>query len=233
MKMEVRKPTALGALLVAGLWMGTAGAVSVTVTIDEGHLHEWTWNDGAVSGSHGDAGVWDFAWSIDSASNPFIQVNSLSFTNTSSATQSYLITLNGPVATSYSQALVTDASMGYSWESDGNIEISNVQWQGTINGVTVSSIFGSGINIDSGTTPLNGTVSTMADPSVPFLHDAGGTITSLGMIFSFDLSTGDTIDFNALLDITPVPVPAAAWLFGSGLFGLVGLARRRRALSIR
>ena len=28
---------------------------------------------------------------------------------------------------------------------------------------------------------------------------------------------------------TPVPVPAAAWLFGSGLIGLVGVARRRRA----
>jgi hypothetical protein len=28
---------------------------------------------------------------------------------------------------------------------------------------------------------------------------------------------------------TPVPLPAAAWLFGSGLFGLIGLARRRKA----
>ena len=27
---------------------------------------------------------------------------------------------------------------------------------------------------------------------------------------------------------TPVPVPAAVWLFGSGLLGLVGVARRRR-----
>lgn len=27
----------------------------------------------------------------------------------------------------------------------------------------------------------------------------------------------------------PVPVPAAVWLFGSGLLGLVGIARRRRA----
>ncbi len=28
--------------------------------------------------------------------------------------------------------------------------------------------------------------------------------------------------------VSAVPVPAAAWLFGSGLLGLVGVARRRR-----
>lgn len=27
----------------------------------------------------------------------------------------------------------------------------------------------------------------------------------------------------------PVPVPAAVWLFGSGLIGLIGLARRKKA----
>ena len=31
------------------------------------------------------------------------------------------------------------------------------------------------------------------------------------------------------LSVTPVPVPAAVWLFGSGLLGLVGVARRKKA----
>ena len=36
--------------------------------------------------------------------------------------------------------------------------------------------------------------------------------------------------FNANFDfVAPVPVPAAVWLFGSGLLGLVGVARRKKA----
>lgn len=31
-------------------------------------------------------------------------------------------------------------------------------------------------------------------------------------------------------DVSPVPVPAAVWLFGSGLLGLAGLARRKKSV---
>ena len=41
---------------------------------------------------------------------------------------------------------------------------------------------------------------------------------------TFDLS-GSTL----VVDVQPIPVPAAVWLFGSGLIGLVGLARRKKA----
>lgn len=34
---------------------------------------------------------------------------------------------------------------------------------------------------------------------------------------------------NIQLDLNSVPVPAAVWLFGSGLIGLVGVARRKKA----
>jgi hypothetical protein len=30
-------------------------------------------------------------------------------------------------------------------------------------------------------------------------------------------------------DVSSVPVPAAVWLFGSGLLGLIGIARRKKA----
>jgi hypothetical protein len=44
---------------------------------------------------------------------------------------------------------------------------------------------------------------------------------------SFNLGQTGFHDFSATLATSPVPVPAAVYLFGSGLIGLVGLARRR------
>ena len=36
----------------------------------------------------------------------------------------------------------------------------------------------------------------------------------------------------AFIATTAVPLPAAAWLFGSGLIGLVGIARRKKVVKI-
>jgi hypothetical protein len=34
-------------------------------------------------------------------------------------------------------------------------------------------------------------------------------------------------NFNIQFSVTPVPIPAAVWLFGTGLAGVVALARRK------
>lgn len=50
-----------------------------------------------------------------------------------------------------------------------------------------------------------------------------GSIPNTGEAFTSDtLFSGDVVN-------SPVPVPAAVWLFGSGLIGLVGIARRKKA----
>lgn len=69
--------------------------------------------------------------------------------------------------------------------------------------------------------------------------DAGSPQTMVATLFGFgNESVTELLDFNldaATGELTyggattnPVPVPAAAWLFGSGLMGLVGVARRRK-----
>lgn len=60
----------------------------------------------------------------------------------------------------------------------------------------------------------------------------------LGILASRSVTTGNgkkavTTDYQLAahweaVTLTPVPVPAAVWLFGSGLLGLVGFARRKK-----
>ena len=50
-----------------------------------------------------------------------------------------------------------------------------------------------------------------------------------GQIIGDGLLAGQTGGQAAYL-LAPVPVPAAVWLFGSGLIGLIGLARRKTLL---
>ncbi|MCX2980977.1 VPLPA-CTERM sorting domain-containing protein [Halieaceae bacterium IMCC14734] len=55
-------------------------------------------------------------------------------------------------------------------------------------------------------------------------------------IFSVDINTGGSwstftpgiVNINATATLSPVPLPAAAWLFGSALLGLAGVSRKRK-----
>ncbi|GMR01437.1 MAG: hypothetical protein BMS9Abin19_0821 [Gammaproteobacteria bacterium] len=42
-----------------------------------------------------------------------------------------------------------------------------------------------------------------------------------------NLYTIDNVDNRSIIKLSAVPVPAATWLFGSGLIGLIGFARRK------
>jgi len=74
--------------------------------------------------------------------------------------------------------------------------------------------------------------------SSPTFAGVGGVTTFLTLSGTVNATTGGHIDItassnganiNSTYTVTPtVPVPAAAWLFGSGLLGLAGTARRRR-----
>jgi hypothetical protein len=47
-----------------------------------------------------------------------------------------------------------------------------------------------------------------------------------GLNVNFDIGSGNSL---TVLNVSSVPVPAAVWLFGSGLLGLIGIARRKAA----
>lgn len=63
---------------------------------------------------------------------------------------------------------------------------------------------------------------------------AGGEREMLSFAYEVGGGTGkvsfptDPVPFNGSSTLTTVPVPPAVWLFGSGLLGMVGVARRRK-----
>jgi len=65
-----------------------------------------------------------------------------------------------------------------------------------------------------------------------YFDDVNGNTAGEGhLVLNFDVAEGDTGTFSVALAsdaiAAPVPVPAAVWLFGSALAGLVGLGRRQ------
>lgn len=60
------------------------------------------------------------------------------------------------------------------------------------------------------------------DTAWGFFMDTGGQLNGnkTSNLYAWAVQTGD---------VNAVPVPAAAWLFGSGLLGLIGIARRKKS----
>lgn len=75
----------------------------------------------------------------------------------------------------------------------------------------------------------NGTaykLTDLIDPSLGWVLDSASAINELGQIVGAGRLNG--VSGYYLLNPVAAPVPAAVWLFGSGLLGLVAMARRRR-----
>lgn len=133
----------------------------------------------------------------------------------------------------------------YGYLSLGPVPIATTAWNTTANCTAGVDCMGNGT---SGILPL---VMDTAPNGAYDTANTGGTIGGSPMLdgpfaannanFDVTLMTSTGFDANGSLapncdfgiDCTPppsaVPVPAAVWLFGSGLLGLVGVARRRKS----
>lgn len=107
-----------------------------------------------------------------------------------------------------------------------------------LNGTNIAAVGGSPVNIkhpamtDAITgTELNGVLAPGRNPVLTFSGLVNQTGNTLRFIVA-DTSDGildTTVYFSALQGVPEVPIPAAAWLLVSGLLGLIGVARRKRA----
>ena len=76
--------------------------------------------------------------------------------------------------------------------------------------------------------PVNSFVDTFSNHDLPFMRSLSAVSFKGYGAGTLYYANGFALD-NLEIEVSPVPLPAAAWLFGSALLGLIGYSRRKGA----
>ena len=131
-------------------------------------------------------------------------------------------------------ALFDDSDTGFANPLDIGVNGGQVVFTDNNNGSWNAEVFDVS-NASGGSITLSGNTnfSLAIDWGAGYFGDSNFSLLSSPdtylIVFDGLDASGDRISGNTLaVDLAPIPVPAAAWLFGTGLLGIVGIARRRR-----
>ncbi len=169
-------------------------------------------------------------WSLSMDSDPFV-TNNFTITNNTTSTQIYTVGTTIGITPAIPNGLM-QGSIGFSLtDNNGNsatLATSGASiYKGMIDGYVARTLWDSPTSF---TAPFAST-SSSTNFGFPVREVAPVSInTDIGITIMFSLTAGDSVSFTSNFDVIPaIPVPAAAWLFGSGLLGMLGMARRRAA----
>lgn len=157
-----------------------------------------------------------------------ITMMSISFGSMAAHTTAPWSVLAGPITSTVSAEgdTVTTASATLFDNSNAIVATGSISDFMLSVGSTITGLFTSG----AGTYAITGEIAT-----IPFFTAGGGFVFS-GFTANSDIKFGSisitpgssSLDLSGdTLDFTPVPVPAAVWLFGSALIALVGVRRSK------
>ena len=157
--------------------------------------------------------------------------------STSSTGSTFGFTFNLPIA--LQGPINADSSVSYSLTSTtaAGAQIAPVVGSNIVSAFEVDTGVGGlpSLNkgVDVGNTFFfdNGIAETQGSPvytaSNSFTGDLAYNLMTVKVDFS--LSANSTVGLSGFVQQIAVPIPATVWLFGSGLLGLVGIARRKKA----
>ena len=109
------------------------------------------------------------------------------------------------------------------WDRDVTYWIADISLPPTVLGLDP-------VDLNNGSTAFGAATSVNnSESSAPVTISLGGGVGNVLLFAANTISDQDDRFKIATLTTSPIPVPPAVWLFGSGLIGLVGIARRKRA----
>lgn len=170
------------------------------------------------------------SWQLGVDSDPFV-TNNFTITNTSGSTQTYTMTAVIGVSPAIASPLMR-GSVGLTLTDNNDdgatlTDASGVSiYKALIDGNSARTLWDAPISFSTFST-----TSANTDFGFPTREVAPESVDStIGISMMFTLTAGDSASFTSNFNVIPsaVPVPAAVWLFGSGLLGLGAAARRRR-----
>ncbi len=106
----------------------------------------------------------------------------------------------------------------------------------TLTPITPKTGLVDGIFFDGGPTFVPGVTTSVTFTFDPAFPEVDGVINFEGLIeiaaggAAFAAAGIEAGDYSLIVTPSAIPIPAAVWLFGSGLLGLIGVARRKRTL---
>ncbi len=162
------------------------------------------------------------------------------YQNTSGTTQTYTLNLNldGDVLNAPGSSYI-DAEVGIFMGADIFADYTSCSgaaeylagFSSWVCGAQIAAGFTPSIEISDGFQSISDTVSFDIAAGATFTLYAELTALTFGghadAFSTMDMTFDDTTNLTALGDMSPVPVPAAVWLFGSGLMALAGVSRRK------
>lgn len=229
----MNRRTVFLAVAAVGLWLaGAAPSHAATITEpgpQNGLTYEWQvqMSDLDLAHYHGSVGAKSWA-------EPGNPVGNKGWTHTSDWTALDLTGLTGPTNLTLelerghggTSQLFPAFSLFSGWETVNSDATNhtfnntgNISWATNLTYIDHLANIGGPNGTDSGTGLEVVSRSWVLAPGLYSLNFGGNP--------SFDLGQTGSHDFSATLTTAPVPVPAAIWLFGSGLAAMAGLARRR------
>lgn len=182
----------------------------------------------------GSANSSQLVWNMGGISNSGLGPNAGLFTTNGNAGATINPALQGPIS---GNALTSAMSFAESYAQLNSSAFTAANPNSAISAAGSASGFQStlwGTNFGSQVYFNNSVTGVGTDQLVSFIAlgatdvaDLGGlpVSTTFGGKFHIDAATGTV----AYVGVSAVPVPAAVWLFGSGLVGLVGISRRKNA----
>jgi hypothetical protein len=142
-----------------------------------------------------------------------------------SAESSAFVTVDGYVHATEAQVITLFTNAGFLTTNNVNNPLNNPAAADLLNFLGCTQFCGTVNATGRGFAEWNATTTTRPNYHTSGLG-AGAATTSL-LNLNYDLT--DATAGHFLVRAAVVPVPAAVWLFGSGLIGLVGVARRKKA----